>query len=661
MNGLVLVILSWITMSDVTGDHQRPLPNAHAHSGISFPNGNQDPVQGERYMRDGSRYAVKAVDFNSSGMDFSPRAFKNGIVFVSSRSKKGVVQSSDESVLNLFYTMERENGTFLDPEPLNSARISAYHEGPVAFYENGTKMIFTRNSFVKKSRQKDGSINPLELAQCELADGGAWSEPKAIPLAGTGYSVAHPAMNEAGTALYFSSNMPGTIGQSDIFVSHLRNGEWSKPEHLGVEINTPGQEVFPFVYKDSLLFFASNGRGGLGGLDIFYCRLEGPDRTVYSMDAPLNSSSDDFGIFVEKGGMSGFFSSSREGGAGEDDIYYFEEIQSFVKVQVFDSLTRAFLSGADITLRDGSHARRIAASDLAGKAEFRLSPFGDYELTVIAGGYHPEVVQLKGSSFSQAENVPVRIYLKPLTQRSKQKSLTGVHTRDRSALTNVISFSSGPLDVDVVNESDASAKDSITQDIADSLSAPRFQVIALEVINHLPSVFVVKHDTVHIFEALSESMLGNKSLNLEIEIPQGAQRHVYEEIIRKQINSQGYSISRFLLIRSFFFDSGKKWVRNDACAQLDKIIEVMVNHPGIKLQMTFHSDARGTERFNLELSKERAHEVAAYLAKSGIKSERIITKFVGESQLLNNCGDLADCDELLHQTNRTVEFNFIVR
>jgi outer membrane protein OmpA-like peptidoglycan-associated protein len=116
-----------------------------------------------------------------------------------------------------------------------------------------------------------------------------------------------------------------------------------------------------------------------------------------------------------------------------------------------------------------------------------------------------------------------------------------------------------------------------------------------------------------------------------------------------------------LLIRRFFFDSGKTWVRNDASAQLDKIIEIMHAYPQFKLEMTFHADSRGTDDFNLDLSKARAVEVTAYLTQSGIIKDRIHSSFVGESRLLMDCGDLSDCDELLHQINRTVEFKFITR
>lgn len=613
---------------------------------------------GDPVSREQPRYAIKPVDFNSAGTDFSPYEFDNGIVFVSSRSKKGNVQAGENSFLNLFHTTEMTDGSFTEPKALNESNISAYHEGPVAFYQKGSKMIFTRNAFVKKSRLRDGSVTPLELAQSQMTVDRKWSEPVPLVFASPEYSVAHPTINEAGTTLYFSSNMPGTIGESDLFVAHFRNGAWTKPENLGAAVNTVGQELFPFLYKDSLLFFASNGHRGEGGLDIFYFGLKDPVRTIHRMEAPINSAADDFGIFVGAGGNSGFFSSNRSGGPGEDDIYYFEEIQPFAHIQVFDSLSRSFVSAAALTLHDGSGASRRVICDLAGKAAFRLSAVRSYDVSIDAPGYQSKEIRMTPGMWKSDQKAPLRIYVQPVQSDARRTVSSGLQTHDRTALTNVISFTSGPLDVDV-SESVGVAPDDGPAEALDSASL--LKVIVVEIINDLPAILIVKNDSIYVLKNASEGLLQSSELNLRVEIPQGAKRHVYEEIIRKQISAQGYDIRRFLLIRSFFFDSGKTWVRNDACAQLDKIIEVMSIHRHISLQMIFHSDSRGTEKFNLDLSKARADEVSAYLEKGGIKKDRIITKFVGEGQLLNDCGDLADCDELLHQINRTAEFKFIFK
>ena len=625
--------------------------------------GTQDLEEGfsARYLQSPKAYAVKAVDFNFKGMDFSPFPYKSGFVFVSSRTRKGARHEDENDFLSLFYVEESEEGTFLPPEPLEGESLSWYHEGPAVFFDSGKQKIFTRNPFVRKSKIKDGSVNPLELAHSAQLPSGKWTAPERLPLSTPEFSVGHPAISSDGTTLYFSSNMPGTIGESDLFVSYFQNGTWSSPRNLGGKINTSGQELFPFLFNDSILFFASNGRGGLGGLDLFYYNLDVPGASVVHIGEPLNSEGDDFGLYMEKGGSSGFFSSSRRGGVGADDIYYFEEIQPFVTIQLYDSLTGDVIGSADLTLRTGNKIIGKTRSDLTGAAEFRMSLLRDYQLDISAGAYKATEIELNPAYWPADQQAQIKAYLRPVRIHA-MKSLSHAFTaRARRNLTNVITFSSSPLDVDLTAELPATPPEDMPDEgLPDSASATFVKVIAVEIVNRIPAIIVVKNDTVYGFRMVSETTLVNDDVGIEIDIPRGAKRHDYEEIIRDQIVSRGYAISNFLLIRSFFFDSNKTWVRNDACAQLDKIIDVMHSHPDFELEMIFHSDSRGTEAFNLDLSKARADEVTAYLMKGGIRKERIHSSFVGEGQLLNDCGDLSDCDELLHQINRTTEFKFII-
>ncbi len=608
-----------------------------------------------------ARFAIKRLDFNSPGMDFSPVYYGNGIAFVSSRSKKGKADPEAENFLTLFYTEESEDGSFSVPVPLDGGGVSTYHEGPVIFYDSGRRKILTRNSFVKRSRIANGSVNTLALAGSELLPTGKWTEPQALSLASPEYSVAHPALSSDGMTLYFSSNMPGTIGESDLFMSKFENGAWSAPRNLGPAINTTGQELFPSLLRDTLLYFASNGHSGMGGLDLFVCNLKDTQRTVTNLGAPINSKNDDFGMLMEAGGSSGFFSSNRAGGVGADDIYYFEELQPYAEIKLYDSVTRIPICAATLTLKMDGRIAATRRSDMTGKAQFRLRPLEEYQLSVSAEGYNSNAISLTPALWPMNQQVQVKLYLRPLSIHLENRSLTGLQRRERSGVSNTISFVSSPLDVDVepeVSDAVVSNTDSVA---TDSLSTRNVKVIVVEIVNDLPEIILVKSDTIHEMKLQTGSVLIDSDLNVSIEIPQGAKRNDYEGVIRKQLSDQGFSISRFLLIRSFFFDSGKSLVRNDASAQLDKIIEVMHAFGKISLEMIFHADSRGTDAFNLELSKARADEVKLYLANAGIDTNRIISRFVGEGQLLVDCVTLADCDEMLHQINRTAEFKFLVK
>lgn len=609
----------------------------------------------QAFTKKQSLFAVKGVSFNSAGMDFSPFPYQNGFVFVSSRPKKGSAMPDEDGALNLFYSEELANGTFSDPEPFEPGSVSLYHEGPAVFFENETRKILTRNAFIGKGHKKD-EVSTLELAWSERSPSGRWSEPVALPFASPEYSAAHPAISSDGTTLYFSSNMPGTSGGSDIFVSRLEDGAWSSPVPLGPEVNTSGQELFPFLYKDSLLFFASNGHSGLGGLDLFYCDLKSTNLAVANVGAPINSTADDFGIFLEAGGESGFFSSNRKGGKGADDIYYFEEKQPFAEIQVLDSVTRSAIAGATLRLYTHGVSPGKTSTALSGKAEFRMSRLRDYQLTVAAEGYEPYEIELDPGVWPQDQQARIRIYLSPVNKPVELRAGHSLQSRRQSSLTNVITFSSSPPDVDLP----AVAKEVEVNEGQDSVRFPLIRAVAVEVVNDLPALMLIKDKVIHEFKESAEGVLSNDALDIQIIIPRGAQRHDYENIISRQLEAQEYQVSSFTLIRSFFFDSGKTWVRNDAGAQLDKIIEVMHDFPGVEVEMTFRADSRGSKEFNLDLSKARSEEVMQYLTRSGIPAGKIHTRFVGESQLLNDCGDLADCDELLHQINRTTEVKLIL-
>ena len=170
-----------------------------------------------------------------------------------------------------------------------------------------------------------------------LEQNGKWSNVIPFQYNSAEFSVGHPAISEDGSTLYFVSDMPGGFGGTDIYVTRKHALGWSTPENLGPEINTEGNEMFPFLQENRTLYFASNGHTGLGGLDIFMYDLK--NLQVTNVGVPINSSKDDFGLIVSENGKQGFFSSNRDDINGSDNIYqfkYFGDEISSVKVIVGD-------------------------------------------------------------------------------------------------------------------------------------------------------------------------------------------------------------------------------------------------------------------------------------------------------------------------------------
>jgi hypothetical protein len=192
--------------------------------------------------------------------------------------------------------------------------------GPSAFYNKGTAMVFVESSIHANSK----GHTTLGLYFAELKNG-KWKRGKAFPFNSDQYSIGDVAINEAGTILFFSSDMRGGFGGKDLYVSLFQEGKWTQPRNIGENINTPHNEVFPYWHSSGAFYFSSDGHPGLGGLDIFKVPVEKIEtEEPKNIGYPMNSSYDDFGLAIDSLERSGYFSSNRKSGGFDDDIYGFD-------------------------------------------------------------------------------------------------------------------------------------------------------------------------------------------------------------------------------------------------------------------------------------------------------------------------------------------------
>ena len=212
-----------------------------------------------------------------------------------------------------------------------------YHEASVTFSPDNETMYFTRNNYGKKLKRDKNGVNNLKIYMSKKVDD-EWMEAVEVPFNSDDYSTGHPALSPDGKQLYFVSDMPGSIGQTDIFVVDvLENNSFSEPRNLGPEINTERKEMFPFI-NDQKLYFSSDGHTGLGGLDVYevpYTEEEG-FQEVKNLGQPINSNRDDFSYIVNEENQKGYFASNRSEGKGDDDIYSFERLD-LEKIPASDS------------------------------------------------------------------------------------------------------------------------------------------------------------------------------------------------------------------------------------------------------------------------------------------------------------------------------------
>lgn len=306
---------------------------------------------------------IKNLDINSKEADFGTSFLKNNlIVFSSSRkSAKGVQYTyawNDRPFLDLYIANKNATGDLVNALPFSEELNSRYHEGPVVFNQRGSVIYFTRNNyFEKKVGKSKKDVNNLKIFKATKV-GEKWGQIESLHFNSDEYSCGHPTLSANGKLLFFASDMPGGYGGTDIYVCEKKGKYWGTPINLGDSINTEGNEMFPFLHKDGTLYFSSDGLFGLGGLDIFMATAK--DSTLLQFNIPkniakpLNSSRDDFAFTISENNTDGYFSSNREGGHGDDDIYYFQLNTPFAPDSIETSLTSTTTTTPELSARTNS-------------------------------------------------------------------------------------------------------------------------------------------------------------------------------------------------------------------------------------------------------------------------------------------------------------------
>lgn len=279
---------------------------------------------------DSLHYVVRPISLNTRDGELSPVPLKNGLIFISNRKYVQVVEKIDGTLNQPFYNTyisatypdTINNGTtrYRRPSSFQKGLFSGLQAGPMSFYQQEKKLVYTSSGSGSGSK----GVRKLQLFFAEEV-AGHWEKNSDFPYNSTSYSITDPTMTEDGTTLYFSSDMPGGFGGKDIYRCTYKDGNWSKPENLSETVNTPYDEVFPYIHLGRTLYFSSNGHPGLGGLDIFkVALLENRTGEVENIGYPINTKADEFGIIIDSLSAHGYFTSNRKGGGYDDDIYEFD-------------------------------------------------------------------------------------------------------------------------------------------------------------------------------------------------------------------------------------------------------------------------------------------------------------------------------------------------
>lgn len=584
------------------------------------------------------------ANINSKNSDFCPLVYEDGIVFVSERGMDLVNENNygmvNKPYLSIFFA--EENKQYQKVKRFSNQLNSLYHDGPVSISGDKKTIYFTR---VDKKELGKSYVNRLKIYTAVL-DGNKWKDLTPFTYNSPDYSVAHPWISEDGSKLFFASDMPGGQGGMDLYVSAKQGESWGKPVNLGEEVNTPENEVFPY-FRKGILYFSSNGLSGYGGLDIFSVKESDKWKNPENLKTPLNSPKDDFGIFY-KDDENGYFSSDREGGVGSDDIYSFKWHSLIPQTAITGLLEyeKLGVSGATINLLDeNDNIVKTVSTDEFGKFKFdKLDLDANYILALEANDdSFLENAQLfltnsKGQKVLLANKMSKGKYKFQALPYSYYEGLELIKAEDESLFTiNVFGqiydklpgdYSAG-MEVWVVDdEGKIVGKAKADKDGKfkfDKLS-PDEQYLFMLAEDDSNLNMIIVDENGRVLES-AKRLIDGKYRYVRLAADKNVITLINEidEVI-KIAENENFVISKIL------YDYRSYELTEVAVAELNKLVLILKKNKKIGMELSSHTDSKGSDSYNLELSQKRADKAVEYVVSKGVDRAKIIAKGYGETQ-----------------------------
>jgi len=491
----------------------------------------ENPNYIPRLLDKQKKYDVKSLEISSDKSDFGAVLYDNQLYFTSARnSARKDYGWTKEPFLDVYKADYNIDGTITNAATVGELN-SKYHDGPVSISTDGNTVYFASDSFRESSFEKDKKNN-LKLGRNNLyvatKDNGKWGKAISLPFNSNDYSTSNPSLSRDGKTLYFSSDMPGSLGGIDIWkVAVNADGTFGAPENLGAKVNTEGNESFPFIADDNTtLYYASSGKPGLGGLDVFSFDLSKGSEAV-NMGKPVNTEKDDFGFTFNKAKNLGFFASNRN---GNDDIFGATPICGLeVLTVVTNAKTGAILANASVSIVDDKkNVIATKTTNEKGEVSYDVECEKSYSIQASKDGF-------ESNTFSVSQS-------------------KGGQTKIDAALQ--------PIDV-IVTETE-------------------------------------------------------------------------------------------IVLNPIYFEYNKSNITQEGAFELDKLVQVMKSNDKLVILAKAHSDNRGGDVYNMNLSDRRAKATRQYVLSKGIAADRISAKGMGEVEPKVDCKEA--CTEEQHAQNRRSEF-----
>ena len=618
-----------------------------------------------------SKVDLVNLSINTKNSDFGAYAVKNDstntyyTLFTSANVsslkeiKKSKFVKPDQPTYDIYKTQLNYPSLEVSSSISLSGQFSnEYQEGPAIITEDQQTVYFTR------SNSLDADDDVLYLSLYSVSSGMLDQQDSIIPFSinDDHYSVMHPTISNDGKKIFFSSNMSGGFGGLDLYYCYIEGVQTKKvdgnlkkvnklsdPINLGNRINTEGNEVFPYIMNDDLLFYSSDGRLGLGGLDIFAANnyLDTSLIKIDNLGKPFNSPKDDFSFFISKDIKFGFLSSNRFGGKGDDDIYCFklnlsisegtDDYYTMVKGETLEVnsnsvLNNDFLNDADQSFLSQNvfYKAKLINKPSNGKINFKSD--GTFIYTPNNDSVTVDVFTYRILN-DQYSNDTINVFIKALDQT------VPVAVDDHYVIKKGENFSTDSINGTLHNDSD-SGGDILTTILLDSALHGEIDFKKDGSFTYIPEDYYVESDT---FTYI---------------VTDGLYYDTAEVTLARLVS--GVDIATIIEIDPIYFDVNKSNIRDDAATELLKIVKVMNDYPSMVVELGSHTDCRASKTYNRNLSDRRAKSSARFIKERISKPERIYGKGFGESKLKNECecegSRIVPCSEEEHQENRRTEF-----
>lgn len=601
---------------------ENELKEAHSTypSNVLFSTLKNEASKFNQLFADSAAFEINQTAINSTFGDFSPTFYQNGIVYATKSKNTEVLRGKygwdDAYYISLMQTEYDQDSLVGNGKLLKHKFLSKAHDGPVDFSSDEHQMVITKNTLGKKNGK---DIIVLALYFSTFSEG-KWGDLIPFEYNNKDYNVGHGCFSEDGTKLYFASDMPGSIGGTDIFVCSLENGKWSSPINLGATINTSKNELFPFVTNEKI-YFASNGHYGLGGLDIFESSLTNPK--VKNVGFPVNSSADDFSFIQDSSGVNGFFASNRS--SNKDQIYSFERKEVFadVIVKIFEKYKENEIVPAHpfILKNENTTEEQEYYTNNEGNLQLLVRQFERYSLTTSKEDFR--LLQ------------PVELYIDKIVKDTTYEcELILIPTKITIALRVISKETKKPIEA-------ANATIYAFSNRGDTT------MVTNE--NGLVTINVDRNKEYVAHGSKKGFIDDEKTFNTS---------HQDGKIIELQLELTPIKKGEKFKLENIFYDLNKSTLRPESMASLDKLAEFILKND-LSIELSAHTDARGSASYNQKLSQARAQSCVDYLLTKGLNKTQIRAKGYGESQLVNRCKDNVKCTEEEHQENRRTEVKIL--